>query len=196
MKLGYLNETQLQEAIEVQENQKSYKPFGEICKDLGFISSKELREILFKYHKEILLGELLVKWGVISDQKLYEALREQKQTNLKLGNILVQKGYINPTVLIDALCVTLGITKLSPRKDLVDRELLNKASISYFQKQRVVPVSFDRVNRIVKVIMEDPADSLAIDELKKMFGADIEPIICSPGEIDVILARAFDVWAK
>ncbi len=55
-------------------------------------------------------------------------------------------------------------------------------------------MSFDRTNRTVKVVMEDPTDSEAIDDLQKMFGADIEPVICSPGEVDLVLSRAFDVW--
>lgn len=196
VKLGYLNEVQLGQVLAAQEEQKSYRPFGEICKELGFVSAKELRDILLKYRKEILLGELLLRLGAISDSQLYEALREQKQTGMKLGNILVNKGYINPTALVDALCITLGIARLHPAKDLIDKELLNKASMSYFQKQRVIPLSFDREKRIVKVVMEDPTDSMVIGDLQKMFGADVEPVICPPGEIDRVLSRAFDVWAK
>lgn len=196
VKLGYLDEEQLGQALAAQQEQQAYRPFGEICKELGFVSPKQLRDILLKYRKEILLGELLLKLGAISDTQLYEALREQKQTRMKLGNILVNKGYINPTALVDALCIILGITRLHPRKDLIDKELLTRASISYFQKQRVIPLSFDRERRIVRVIMEDPTDSVAIGDLQKMFGADIEPVICSPGEIDLVLSRAFDVWSK
>ncbi len=126
VKLGYLSEEQLGQVLVIQKQQKTYKPVGEICKELGFVSPKQLRDILFKYRKEILLGELLVKLGAISDSQLYEALREQKQTGMKLGNILVGKGHINPTTLVDALCIILGITKLHPKKDLIDKDLLKQ----------------------------------------------------------------------
>ncbi|MEN6616815.1 MAG: hypothetical protein ABFD12_09685 [Syntrophorhabdus sp.] len=194
VKLGYLTESQINEALAFRDRQTTYKPLGEILKDLGFISGKKLRDILFRYHKEILLGELLLKWGAISPDQLYEALREQEKTGMKLGKILVKKGNISPSVLVDALCITLGITKLHPRKDLIDKKLLDKASLQYYQKKRIVPLSLDPAARVAKVVMEDPTDTETIGDLEKMFGAEIEPVICSPGEIDHVLSRALDVW--
>ncbi|MHB8109883.1 MAG: GspE/PulE/PilB domain-containing protein [Syntrophorhabdaceae bacterium] len=195
VKLGYLDQKQVEEALAYRDQQKIYAPLGEVLKERGLISSKQLRDILFKYRKEILLGELLLKLGAITADQLYEALREQKQTGMKLGKIFVRKGNISPTTLVDALCIILGVTKLHPKKDLIDKDLLSKASITYFQKRRVVPLSFDKATRTVKVVMEDPTDAEAIGDLEKMFGAEVEPVICSPGEIDLLFSRGFDVWS-
>ena len=194
VKLGFLDERQLEQALTVQREQARYKPLGEICKELGFISGGVLRDILFRYRKQILLGELLHKMGVISDDQLNEALKEHKKSGEKLGQILVKKGFVTSSALIDSLCIQLGINKIHPKKDLIDRALLNQANESYFRKKRVVPLRLDKEKRILMVVMEDPTDSETIGDLQKMFNAAIEPAICPSGETELLLKEIFDVW--
>ncbi len=83
VKRGLLDEGQLEEALSVQRSLTRYKPLGEICKELGFISGRVLRDILSRYQKQILLGELLNKMGILSDDQLNEALQEQRKTGKK-----------------------------------------------------------------------------------------------------------------
>jgi type IV pilus assembly protein PilB len=194
VKLGFLDERQLEQALTVQREQANYKPLGEICKELGFISGQVLRDILFRYRKQLLLGELLHKMGVISEDQLNEALQEQKKSGEKLGQILVKKGIVTSTALLDSVCIQLGITKIHPKKDMIDRALLNKANESFFRKKRVVPLRLDKERRILTVVMEDPTDSETIGDLQKMFNAAIEPAICSSGETGLLLEEVFDVW--
>jgi type IV pilus assembly protein PilB len=194
VKLGFLDERQLEQALKVQEESIKYKPLGEICKELGFISRPDLRNILLRYRKQILLGELLSRMGVISESQLKEALREQKKSGDKLGQILVKKGILTSSALIDSVCIQLGITKIHPKKEMIDRDLLNTANESYFRKKRVVPLRLDKEKRILMVVMEDPTDSETIGDLQKMFNAAIEPAICPSGETELLLKEIFDVW--
>ena len=158
----------------------------------GFYLRDATSDILSRYQKQILLGELLSKMGVVSDEQLNQALQEQKRSGEKLGQILVKNGIMPSSVLIDALCLQLGITQIHPKKDNIDRSLLNKANHAYFFKKRVVPLSLDRKNRILKVAMEDPTDSETIGDLQKMFGEAIEPDLCAPGETKLVLEEIFD----
>ena len=194
VKLGFLDERQLEQALMVQRERTTYKPLGEICKELGFISGQVLRDILFRYRKQLLLGELLHKTGVISDDQLNEALQEQKKSGGKLGQILVKKGIVTSSALVDSLCIQLGITKIHPKKDMIDRDLLNTANYAYFRKKRVVPLRLDKDKRILMVVTEDPTDSETLGDLQKMFNAAIEPAICPSGETELLLKEIFDVW--
>jgi len=194
VKRGFLNEGQLEKAMTVQRELKRYKPLGEICKELGFISGRELRDILSRYQKQIFLGELLCKMGVISEDQLNEAIEEQKRTGEKLGKILVRMGTLTSLALVDALSIQLGITKIHPKKDMIDKDLITKANESYFRKKRVLPLRLDADKRILTVVMEDPTDTETIGDLQKMFRATIEPAICPTGEIELVLGELFDVW--
>ena len=195
VKFGFLDEKKLEQALSVQKEQKAYKPLGEICRELGFISGPELRDILSRYRKQILFGELLHKMGVISEEQLNEALQEQKKRGGKLGDILVRKGIITSSALIDFLCIQLGISKVYPKRDFIDRSLVNKANYAYFLKKKVVPFALDKVKQVLTVVMEDPTDTETIGDLQKMFGAAIEPSICPSGQTELALKEIFDAWS-
>ena len=47
------------------------------------------------------LGETLVAQGVITQAQLNECIKEQTDTKEKLGNILLQKGYVTKDVLLN-----------------------------------------------------------------------------------------------
>lgn len=46
-------------------------------------------------HRKSRIGDLLVSNGVISEPQLMSALAEQKKTGQKLGNTLVEMGFID-----------------------------------------------------------------------------------------------------
>lgn len=196
VQLGYLDERQLEEVLTAQKDQKTYKPLGVICAELGFISRQVLRDILERYNKQILLGGYLLKTGAITQEELDEAIDQQKRSGGKLGQILVRKGSITQSALTDSLSVQLGIAKVSPKPGLIDKTLLNTTNISYYRKRRAVPLRLDKERRILTVAMEDPTDLEAMADMRKLFGAEIEPAICTAGDIDLILNQSFDTWAN
>jgi len=46
--------------------------------------------------KPVMLGELLIERGLISNANLESALELQKQWGTRLGDILISKGWIQP----------------------------------------------------------------------------------------------------
>ena len=49
------------------------------------------------------LGEMLIAKGIITDEQLEDALREQQVTAERLGTILVSRGYVNEVDLVRIL---------------------------------------------------------------------------------------------
>ncbi|HEY6963247.1 MAG TPA: hypothetical protein VI408_15280 [Gaiellaceae bacterium] len=49
------------------------------------------------------LGELLVALGALSQEQLVSALRRQQETNIPLGRLLVEEGYVRPATVAMAL---------------------------------------------------------------------------------------------
>ncbi|MCL6584140.1 MAG: hypothetical protein K6U11_10955 [bacterium] len=76
---GYITQEELQQALARQkESGQTYAPLGQICVELGFISSVDLSKILRKHCKHIYLGELLVNLGIINGEQLEQVLEKQK----------------------------------------------------------------------------------------------------------------------
>ena len=55
------------------------------------------------------LGELLITKGLVSDDELQRALREQEETGALLGTILVERGFVSGPALAIALAEQYGV---------------------------------------------------------------------------------------
>src|SRR5208283_494596 len=136
---GVIDRTQLEQALATQAQEATYKPLGEVLRMLGFVTRRALHDVLLKYRKQILLGELLVKMGIISDGQLTQALEAQAGGTKKLGQILTEMGFVTRSRLADALCIQLGISGMELGESLPDSELLGKVSITFLRRKRVMP---------------------------------------------------------
>jgi type IV pilus assembly protein PilB len=191
---GVIDRTQLEQALTMQAQEATYRPLGEVLRMLGFVTRRALHDVLLKYRKQILLGELLVKMGIISDGQLTQALEAQTGSTKRLGQILTDMGFVTRSLLADALCIQLGISGMELGESLPDSELLGKVSITFLRRKRVMPLRFDRDNRLLTVLMEDPTDREAIMDLEKTFKADVEPIMSRAGSVDDLLDELLGMW--
>jgi hypothetical protein len=189
---GLIDERQLEEALSRQKELTTYKPLGEVLRTLGFVSRRALRDVLLRYRKQIPLGELLMKMGVISSSQLSLAVNIQGDSRKKLGQILVDMGYITHSHLTDALCTQLGIEgmDLAP---LVDKGLLDKTSVTFLRNRRVLPLRLTEENHLL-VLMEDPSDRLTIMDLEKVFRAEVEPIMFRGKSLEYLFDGVLDIW--
>ncbi len=92
---GYLTDKQLKEALEAQA--ETGLLLGEVCMLKGWLSYAQVKECLPTLRSK--LGEKLLALGYISIEQLWLALLEQRQTGLRLGAILTDRGWIDRTVL-------------------------------------------------------------------------------------------------
>jgi type IV pilus assembly protein PilB len=179
---GYITQEQLEEALSVQKRQKFYKPLGEICVELKFLSKIDLQRILRKYQKQIRLGDLLVNLGLIAEEQLSEALEAQKTVKKKIGEILLEKGFITETSLINTLSIQLGVKKIIPDLNLIDTKLLEGINESFLRKNEILPAF--KQEDVLTVIMANPLDEDIIRQLRLFFKCEIEPAIASSKDIN------------
>ncbi len=66
------------------------------------------------------LGEILIRLGVLDDEKLNKALALQAEQDpaekFPIGRILLEEGYIEPNDLIEAIKIQTGQAELPPVK--------------------------------------------------------------------------------
>jgi type II secretory ATPase GspE/PulE/Tfp pilus assembly ATPase PilB-like protein len=172
------------------------KPLGELCVEMGFISKGALNGVLEKYQKQILLGDLFLNLGIVSVHQMHVALDDQKRSKKRLGQILMEKRFITKARLAEALSIQLGIPKVVPDVNDVEQYLLEKATPTFFQRNRVVPLRYDEDNNAVIVLMDDPLDTAVIADLEKVFGSDIQPAISVTIDAKAFLAEIFDPWNR
>lgn len=96
---GYINESQLKEALESQT--QTGLLLGEICLLKGWLTYKQLKDCLPNLRSK--LGERLLAHGYITMEQLWLALIEQRHSGLRLGEILVARGWIDQSILTKVL---------------------------------------------------------------------------------------------
>ena len=99
---GRITGAELDRAI--AEQHRTGGKLGEVLVSLGFVSQQQLRALLdFQANQAahatspFRLGELLVTTGDLSRKHLKAALAKQFKTQKKLGEVLVQEGYVSPS---------------------------------------------------------------------------------------------------
>jgi type IV pilus assembly protein PilB len=178
---GLITVEQLQEVLAAQKKQPVYMPIGEVCVDLKLISREQLKTVLSRHKKRIPLGELLTNLGLVSAEQVGECLKDQKSSRKKLGEILIQKGFLSENALISALNIQLGVPKMAPHASLIDRKLFKDINEAFLRRNNAIP-AFKRDNELT-VIMADPLDTATIRDLETFFKCQVQPAIASADEI-------------
>ena len=138
------------------------------------------------------LGEVLVGMGAVSRDALDAALARQRAEGGRLGDILVAQGSLSPERLGDGLARRLGVprARLGAGVEPAVLDLLDERSRRRYQ---VVPLGVGP-DAALLVATADPADVLALDDLRMLLGREVRPALAMPEEIAAFL-RAGDVHA-
>src|SRR5713101_6458118 len=178
-------ESQLEEALEIQQTTRPYKPIGQILVEQGAMAESDLKAILDLYRKRSRLGETLVKSRVITSEQLAIALNEQKQLGLRLGETLMKLNYITEDALRRALSAQLSIPFVDLNAYAADPRLTKLINRNYAKKHLVVPVCMS--GDTITLAMEDPTDTAIVEEIRSFTGCTVT-VVTSTYET---LRRAF-----
>ena len=131
------------------------------------------------------LGEILVKSGILTEEKLGQALENQKRTDLKLGQYLIRQGLVQEKQIIDLISDQLNIRKYQLNDFPLDLELIRYIPIEIAQKNQVVPLKLK--GKLLTIAIVDPLDIQILDSLEKLTNLEVEPVICSEVEINQLI---------
>jgi type IV pilus assembly protein PilB len=135
--------------------------------------------------KYLKLGELLIKEGLLTQADLEKAINVQRQDGGRLGEVIVKLGIVKEEEIVRVLGKQLGIPYFTlgtgMLKPTTGQKLENYVPHEFAIKNFVLPLS--RTFKSITVAMSDPLDLLLLDNLRKLTGCDINPVIASKGEI-------------
>lgn len=139
--------------------------------------------------KRIRIGDLLVAQQMITDDQLTHALEEQKQSGRKLGNTLVDLGYVDENALLNLLSDQLNIPFVELRQFRFDRELIQRLPETSARRYRVIPLREDADGLLLG--MADPTDIFCLDELTRQLDQTIKPAVVRESELLDVLDIAY-----
>ena len=112
------------------------------------------------------LGDLLVHEHIISNEQLMQALNSQKTSGRKLGDTLIELGYISEQQLLEFFAQQLDV----PFLDISQRRIASDVAklLPEVHARRLRAIIIEDQGDSVLLGMSDPADLSALDQLEQM----------------------------
>ena len=140
------------------------------------------------------IGDKLIQLGLISQDQLEVALKEQKRSPDKklLGNVLVDMGFLTESALGEVLAESAGMERFDPKKAVLDAALIRQIPKDVAIRQKIVAVS--QVANTVSVAMTDVYNVIAMDQVRRFFPktAKIKPVFANESDIMELIEKYYD----
>jgi type IV pilus assembly protein PilB len=136
------------------------------------------------------LGERLVGAGVISEAELEAALKNHANSHVQLGETLLKMGLVDEDTLILFLGQQIGVPAVRLRSGLIDPHavrLLPRAKAEAYSA-----LALFRVRDRLTVAMADPANLRYVDELSRISGLKVRPVLAMRGSIERMLKLCYE----
>lgn len=128
------------------------------------------------------LGEILVGWGVVSQQQLDSALSKAKSSGKRLGDSLIELGFANEDQVTKGLANQFSLEYVDLESNGVSAQINTKLiPEDLIKKHLILPLS--KNNGKMQLIAHDPADLELFDMLRFRLNADIETKLASRTQI-------------
>ena len=136
------------------------------------------------------LGDELLQAGLINQDQLDEALRRQSSLGMRLGEALVELGFVVEEDIFPFVAQRLGVPSVQLRDGLVDplaARLLPRA-----KAESLKALALFKVRNTLCVAMADPLNLRNTDEIERITGLKLRPIVAHAKTIQRMIQRVYD----
>ena len=116
--------------------------------------------------KRIRIGDLLVEHKLISEGQLNAALADQKTSGRKLGQVLIENGYISEEKFLDFLSRQLDVPFIDLKQYKYQKEVVRLLPETLARRYRAIVLADRKTGLLVG--MADPSDIFAYDDIHKI----------------------------
>lgn len=135
------------------------------------------------------IAETLIAESVISYDQLNEALEIQKQTGKKLGETLLDLGYINEQKLVASLSKHYRVPAINLEQLEISPDVIKFISRESAIKYNLIPINHHYSTLVI--VMSDPSNIFAIDDVKFATGQNIEVVVSSERSINKAISKYY-----
>ena len=137
------------------------------------------------------LGEILVRDKGIPEDVIRQALREQESSQLRLGEILREKGETSEVILAEALATQSGMEYVAePKVKTSALHLLTTVPISYARENLAVPLEID--GQTIRLAIVDPGNNQILNDLSVLTGCRIIPCLAEPDKLIAAINQGYE----
>jgi len=136
------------------------------------------------------LGDSLLEVDVLNLAQLQQGLAVQRQTGVRLGQALISLDFVSD----EQLAIALSEQSKLPYVDLIDMEVDRAAAILLSplrsRELGLLPIALPDDNHVLVAVV-DPWDAVSIDEVRRVSGREVIPVVCSDQGLEVAMERLY-----
>jgi len=133
------------------------------------------------------IGDILVGAGRLQPAQLERALRVQADSGERLGNLLVQLGFVAERDLAASLSQMLDIPLATTEQYQSPVDVSARVSLDFLQRSRAIPLA--ETDQHLLVAMTDPSDRYLLNALELSLGKPVEPLVGVSADIQGALEK-------
>ena len=127
------------------------------------------------------IGEILIEDGLLSKAQLEEALAYQKEKGGLIGQILIERNFVQEESLIGALGKQFKIPYIPLKNYAINPDMADMLSADFCHENMVV--AFDCDPKKVYVAVADPVSDVAIEKIRTLTGRMPQVFLARVSEI-------------
>jgi type IV pilus assembly protein PilB len=134
-------------------------------------------------------AELLVKGGIVSREQLSEAQKKEKESGSSVTKELVRLGFTDEDALTNFLAKQFGIEIIELVPGEIEDSVFSLVPPQIVQKHQLIP--YKLLGSTLTVVVSDPTDLVAINEVKFVTGYGVRLAMATPANIKKTLEHRF-----
>ena len=135
------------------------------------------------------LGEVLLERQLITREQLTLAIEHHRNSDRRLGQVLIDLGYTTPDAVLGALSLQLGVAATRLNGFTVSPAAVQALPEKVARKHMAVPLQ--KLGTMLQVAIASPTDLAALDDLRFASGCQIQTLVALEDEIVAALDRFY-----
>ena len=131
------------------------------------------------------IGEILVSAGLIREDQLKQALRNQSQIGGTLGENLIRMGFLSEEALLNGLSEQLGMPHVNLENVEIPPSVQRLVQMETVRLRRLLPIGLEGKRLVVGMV--DPTDLSALSDVEFQSGHGTKPVILSAMQFEEAL---------
>jgi len=133
--------------------------------------------------------DLLLLNKYVTKEQLNSVIKDQRKRKCSISEILIKQGLISQKDLMVLLSQELNIPPINLSKYKISPEVLKMVPEKIARQYNILPVS--AIGKTLTLVMADPMNIFAIDDVKMVTKHNIEPVIATEQDIKDAIANYY-----
>ena len=139
--------------------------------------------------RDLPLGSLIVRDGIARAATVRDALVEAQETDRRLGEVMLERGWIRERDLARLLAEQEKLDFVDLAKIDLDQNAVDYVPESIARRVKAIPYGF--ANSVLLIAVADPTDGRGLDEIREAAGRRVRFRVALQSEVESALMDAF-----